>query len=83
MLSTKLITNYNSLIMNQHGKVLEDFIHLINLLLNLLNTLFSLLDDCLIENNLIIQQQHLLPVHKKQMEASQSNTPLVGLNNSK
>lgn len=46
--------------MNQHGKILEDLIHLTNLFLNFLNSLFPFLDYGLIESNLIVQQQDFL-----------------------
>lgn len=54
--------------MNQHSKVFEDFIHFTNLLLNILDGLFSLLYDCLIEDDLVVQQKHLLSADPKCFE---------------
>lgn len=47
--------------MNQHCKVLEDFVDLTDLLLDLLDSLLSFLNNGLIEGNFIIQKQDLLP----------------------
>ena len=47
--------------MYECSKILEHFMYFTDLLLDLLNGLFSFLDESFIENNLIIQLQHLLP----------------------
>ena len=57
----KKLANYNSLGMYECSKILEHFMYFTDLLLDLFNGLFSFLDESFIENNLVIQLQHLLP----------------------
>lgn len=60
-MQSKQLTDHGSLLMNQYSEVFENLINFTDLLLDFLYSLFSFLYNSLIESDLIIQQQDLLP----------------------